>query len=128
MTTQSGAVASVQVQANALSVDEIEANSATFSNIFVTNSATFSTTLVDASVVEADTGLFTSASIGADGLTVGGYTVDEIVQAKIEQTMVSEIRSLSVAESDKIASEYAIRSAIDATSLVWVNAQGVPLS
>ena len=125
VTTQSGAVTSVQVSASSLKVDDIEANSATFSNIFVNNVAMLSTTYVDASVVEADSAIF--ESISANSLTIGGSTVSEITQAQIAEAMVSEIRSLSLAESSKIASEHAIRNAIDAASMIWVDASGQPI-
>lgn len=61
VTTQSGAVTSVEVSADNLSVSSITAESGTFTNLEVTDTATFSATTVSATT-----------------LTVGGTAVDNI--------------------------------------------------
>jgi hypothetical protein len=124
VTTQSGAVELVQVQASSLQVDDIDASSATFANISVDNIATFSTMLIDAELIEAESATFNditaTGSASFSNFTVGGNTVNEIAQSEIANAMVSEVRVSASASNDKLASELAVRNAIDSASLVWV--------
>jgi hypothetical protein len=104
-------------------VNEVEASSATFSNITVTNIASFSATLVEASSVIADSATFQDITVSGSA-TFGGSTINEIAQAELANVMVSEVRALASASNDKIATELAVRNALDSVALFWVDASG----